>query len=372
MYAGNYVGGLDVLSSGTTTLVDYCHNIVTPDHAYAALQGLRDAGVRALFGFGYTPVTHAGFAELPPEEKPGFADHAARVAFVHRLATEEFSSADQLVTLAVVPQEIEIADWDEVTAEIRSARELGARMSLHANQVLSEQRWHDVDRLDRAGLLGDDILFVHCTFSSDDEFRLIAEHGAHVCVAVETELQMGMGVPATNKLLAAGVGPSLGVDITSNSSGDMFAQMRLALQVGRMVGDLECYAETRMPDKVRLTTRDALEWATINGARGAGVDHLIGTLTPGKQADLISIRATDLNLAGWNRRDPVGALVLHAHPGNVETVIVAGRVVKRRGVLVHVDAHAALEVLQSSHDRVNDWAEAHGGLIPQPEIALSF
>src|SRR4051794_13018373 len=153
MRIGNYVGALDSLNSGTTLVVDYCHNVVTPDHAYAALEGLRAAGGRALFGLGYTPVLSHGFAELPEQENPEFPDHASRVAFAHRVATEEFPSKDALVTLAIVPQEIEIAEWDDVVDEFRSARDLDARITIHANQVLSENRWEDVAKLHRAGLL---------------------------------------------------------------------------------------------------------------------------------------------------------------------------------------------------------------------------
>ena len=141
------------------------------------------------------------------------------------------------------------------------------------------------------------------TFSTDDEFQLIADHGTHVCVAPETEAQMGMGLPATGKLKDLGVPPTLGVDITSNHSGDMFAQMRLALQTARMVADIPNADRNVMPDDVAMTTRDALAWATVNGARAAGVDDITGSITPGKQADLVIVDATAFNLAGWNRRD---------------------------------------------------------------------
>jgi cytosine/adenosine deaminase-related metal-dependent hydrolase len=229
-----------------------------------------------------------------------------------------------------------------------------------------------VARLDSLGVLGDDLVLVHCTFSTDDEFRLIADHGTHVCVAPETEAQMGMGLPATGKLKELGVPPTLGVDITSNHSGDMFAQMRLALQIGRMLSDIPNAERNVMPDDVTMTTREALEWATINGARAAGLGDRIGTIAPGKQADLTLIRATDFNLAGWNRNDPVAAVVLHAHPGNVDTVLVGGRVVKRDGRLAHVDTASAVRELEGSQRYVRDWAADNGGILPQPRIALTF
>lgn len=276
------------------------------------------------------------------------------------------------MTLAIVPQEIEIADWDDVVAEFQSARELDAWISIHANQVLAPKRWEDVRKIHRAGLLGEDILFVHCSFAADDELQLIADAGASVSVQAETEMQMGMGFPITGKLLEHGVAPSLGVDITSNGSGDMFAQMRMALQVGRMLGDEAAYAESRMPEDVSLTTRQALEWATVNGARGAGLGDRVGTLSPGKAADLVLINGNDFNLIGWNRNDPVGTVVMQANAGNVSTVLVGGRVVKRDGALVGVDPRAVRDLVEGSQAYVHGWAADHGGILPQPRIELGF
>jgi cytosine/adenosine deaminase-related metal-dependent hydrolase len=375
MYVGNYSGGLDALNAGVTLVVDYCHNVVTRDHAREALRGLRDSGVRALFGLAYTPVLDHGFAAAPSfeVENPDLPDHDSRIAFAKQLAGEEFSSKDGLVTLAIVPQEIEIArGWEEVVEEFHSARELDAQISLHANQSLTGHRWEDVRKLGRADLLGPDILFVHCSFSADDELAMIADAGASVSVAAETEMQMGMGFPITGKLLELGVAPSLGVDITSNGSGDMFAQMRLALQVGRMLGDQAYYERETMPDDVSLTTRQALEWATVNGAKGAGLGDVTGTLTPGKQADVVLIDGNHFNLIGWDKSDPVGTVVMQANAGNVGTVVVGGNVVKRDGAMVGVDPAEVRRQVEGSAGYVRGWADEHGGILPQPRIELGF
>jgi len=317
-------------------------------------------------------VLSHGFAELPEMENPDLPDHQSRVRFAHELAAAEFSSKDQLVTMLIAPQEIEIAEWDEVLAEFQSARDLDLRISIHANQVLAEKRWEDVAKLHRAGLLKDDILFVHCSFSSDEEFALIAESGASVSVQAETEMQMGMGYPATGKLMEHGVAPSLGVDITSNGSGDMFAQMRMALQVGRMLADEAHYREIRMPEDVTLTTRDALRWATVNGAAGAGLADRVGRLTPGKEADIVLVNGNHFNLIGWNRNDPVGTVVMQANAGNVDTVVVSGRLVKHRGIMLGVDPAAVRREVEASQEYIYDWAAEHGGILPQPRIELSF
>ena len=201
---------------------------------------------------------------------------------------------------------------------------------------------------------------------------MIADSGASVSVAAETEMQMGMGFPITGKLLELGVAPSLGVDITSNGSGDMFAQMRLALQVGRMLGDQPYYERMTMPEDVSLTTRQALEWATINGAKGAGLGDVTGTLTPGKQADVVLIDCNHFNLIGWDREDPVGTVVMQANAGNVGTVVVGGKVVKRDGAMVGVDPAEVRRQVEESAGYVRGWADEHGGILPQPRIELGL
>jgi 5-methylthioadenosine/S-adenosylhomocysteine deaminase len=372
MRAANYVGALDSLNAGTTTILDYCHNLVTRDHAYAAIEGLRSAGVRALFGYSFIPVLTGGWGELAEVENPDLPDHEARRRFAVQLAGEEFSSGDGLLRFGIVPQEMSITVWEETAAEFALARELGAQLSLHANQLCSPSLLQDIMKLGDGNLLGDDLVLVHCTFSTDEELGLIAESGTHVCVAPETEMQMGMGLPLTGRLKELGVPTTIGADITSNNSGDMFFQMRLALQTGRMLNDIPNGQANIMPEDVSLTTREALEWATINGARAMGLGDRVGTLTPGKEADVTLIDTTAFNLAGWNRRDPVGAVVLHAHPGNVDTVLVAGEVVKRHGALVNVDPAAAVRELERSQDFVRGWADANNGILPEPRIQLTF
>jgi 5-methylthioadenosine/S-adenosylhomocysteine deaminase len=372
MRAANYVGALDSLNAGTTTILDYCHNLVTRDHAYAAIEGLRSAGVRALFGYSFIPVLTGGWGQLAEVENPDLPDHQTRQRFATQLAGEEFSSPDDLVRFGIVPQEMSITVWEETVAEFTLARELGAHLSLHANQLCSPTLLRDIAKLGEGNLLGDDLVLVHCTFSTDEELGLIAESGTHVCVAPETEMQMGMGLPVTGRLKQLGVPTTIGADITSNNSGDMFFQMRLALQTGRMLNDIPNAQANIMPEDVTLTTREALEWATINGARAMGLGDRVGSLTPGKQADITLIDTTAFNLAGWNRRDPVGTVVLHAHSGNVDTVLVGGDVVKRYGKLVNVDPVAAVRELEQSQGYVRAWADANGGVLPEPRIELTF
>lgn len=371
MYVGNYLGALDALNSGVTSLVDYCHNILDPDCAHAAVGGLRDAGIRGLYGHGLTPITSNTWSESRGGDE-GQADPAA-LATRARLARDirsEYFSGGGILRFGIAPQELAIAPVAQVAQEFELARELGARITMHANQVMVRRLFKDVEVLRGHGLLGDDVLLVHCTFNTQEEWELLEGTGTMVSVCAETEMQMGMGYPAIAEATRHTPGPSLGIDCVSGNSGDMLSHARLVLQASRYRADEPEYAQWRAPQQMSWTTRDALRWTTINGARAAGIGDEVGSLTPGKRADIVLVEMGGISQAGWNRRDPAGALIAQANAGCVDTVLVDGRIVKRHGRLVHVDVDAALRRLADSHDYLYHQMEEHGGFIPQPPVDI--
>jgi 5-methylthioadenosine/S-adenosylhomocysteine deaminase len=199
-------------------------------------------------------------------------------------------------------------------------------------------------------LLGDDTTYIHCNTTTDYGLHLIADTGGTASVAAPIEMLMGHGFPATNRLLALGVRPSLSIDVVSVASGDMFSVMRAALTCARALdNDVALKAGTTL-SVLDVTTRDILEFATVEGARATGLDRKIGTLTPGKQADLILIR-TD-SPAMWPMSNPVGAVVMTAQVADVETVLVAGEVVKRGGEIVSVDMGKLRDEAREARDRI--------------------
>jgi cytosine/adenosine deaminase-related metal-dependent hydrolase len=156
---------------------------------------------------------------------------------------------------------------------------------------------------------------------------------------------MGHGVPPTGRLVARGVRPSLSIDVVSSVPGDMFTQMRTALVQERILA----FTDTPdMPFAPTLTHRDVLEFATIDGARACALDHKVGTITPGKQADIVLIRTDQVNVAPVV--DPVASVVIAADTSNVDTVIVAGRIVKQNGRLARVDLPSLLRRLDAARD----------------------
>jgi cytosine/adenosine deaminase-related metal-dependent hydrolase len=370
MYAGNYVGALDAINCGVTTLIDYCHNTITADHAEAALVGLRDSGIRSLWGLGLSPIIENTFADSSADQGQDPNSFRGRLKMVKKFADSYFSSKDQLLTFGVCPQETLIAPLDEIAEEMTTARENGARIVYHANQICVADLFMDVERLAERKLLGDDMILIHCTFNTDHEWELMEEFGVSVGVCPETEMQMGMGFPPIAKATRHTHGPGIAIDCISGTAGDIITEARLVLQALRYRTDEPEYAAHRAPQERKWTTKDALRWATLNGATGAGLGDKIGSLTPGKQADIVLLDASGVSMAGWNREDPTGMIISHTNSGNVDTVLIAGRIVKQNGRLVHVDPKAAVSTLDDSRDHLMREANAAGGFIPRPLAPL--
>jgi cytosine/adenosine deaminase-related metal-dependent hydrolase len=149
-------------------------------------------------------------------------------------------------------------------------------------------------------------------------------------------------MPPIQKFLDRGLRPSLSVDVETNVPGDMFNQMRSVLALQR--------ANATAEGKAPLTASEVLACATIDGAKANGLEATIGTLTPGKQADVIVLRTDRINVTPLN--DPSTAVVTGMDTGNVDTVLIAGRVMKRHGELLHVDWPAVKRMVAESRDHV--------------------
>jgi cytosine/adenosine deaminase-related metal-dependent hydrolase len=189
-------------------------------------------------------------------------------------------------------------------------------------------------------LLGPDTQYVHTTTLTDEAIQLVAESGGTAVVTPAVEMQMGFGLPATHRLLAHGIRPGLGVDIVTSTAGDLFTQMRTAFQVARL--------QALQEGSSSPTVEDIFALATIDGARACWLDQKIGTLTPGKQADIILLTTNTPNLTPLN--DPVASVVLGAHAGNVDTVLVAGKTLKQGGRLLQIDLEQIRAQATASRD----------------------
>ncbi len=336
VYIGNLLGALGAIDSGITTLLDWSQVQNTPEHSDAAIAGLRDAGLRAVFAHGW-PL-------LQPETWMGESvrGHPPDIA---RLRKQYFSSDEGLLTLAMAGRGPELAADGVWQADLRLARELGIRSTIHMGAFAFNGAKAAITQMHSQKLLGPDLTFVHCCCCALEEFRMMADAGVSACMGVNAEMNMqGIGDLPLDRLLAAGIRPSLSGDAETLGCSDMFTQMRLAVAYYRSWTGGGHSVAADAP--TTLSSRDALEFATLAGAKATGLDRRIGSITPGKEADLILIRARDLNLTPVT--DPVAAVVHGAHAGNVDTVMVAGRILKRDGRLKHADLQRALELADQS------------------------
>jgi cytosine/adenosine deaminase-related metal-dependent hydrolase len=302
VYAGTLAGALECLDAGITTLVDWSHIQHTPDHTAAAVTALRDSGVRAVFGY----------CSAEPD---------ARV-----LAAQPIGG---LVTAAMAPFGPEIVGEEAALAEWRVARELDLPVTVHMGGNGTESAERGLEFLKRHGLFGPRTMYVHGNHFTDDALRRIADSGGTISASPVVEVALGFGTPITGRALAVGVPTGLGADTVVSGPGDMFSLMRAT-------------------HGHELSTRDALRAATVDGARVAGLD--VGTLGVGRPADLVLLRTDLLGMAPAT--DPIGTIVLSADTRAVDTVLVAGQVVKRHGTLTRHTVSAVLATLAESTARI--------------------
>jgi cytosine/adenosine deaminase-related metal-dependent hydrolase len=218
------------------------------------------------------------------------------------------------------------------------ARDLDLIIAMHCAGTRKEvARIHQVDVLNADGLLGPDVLLAHCLYISEDERMLCAEHGVPITMSPLSELRLAMGSPPILDHLDAGVSVSLSLDTTAiSANADVFQAMRISVGLEAV----------RRQDAQALAPHRAIELNTIAGAEALGLGAVTGSLTVGKRADLILIRADDPNMAPVV--DPAYAVVHSAQPSNVDTVVVDGRIIKRAGRLAGVDEAEIVEVANES------------------------
>lgn len=343
LYYAELLGGWNQIDCGTTTLGDWCHNNPTPEHTDAALDGLLASQVRAVFFHG----------SPKPDPKPG-QPHFSEVPHprheVERLLAGPLSDPEGRVTLALGILGPHYSTLDVSLEDFRLAREFGLVASMHqgGGPAKTPGGW---DALEREGLVGEGINIVHGHGLDDDQIRRFSTAGVSFSTTPENEMTQGHGFPITGKVRAAGGLLSLGVDLESVLSGDMFTVARMALGMQRALDNDASRRETgAIPETSTITTREALRWITIDGARALGLDSRIGTLTPGKQADITVLHLDDLNM--WPLHDPVSTIVMQAGPRNIEAVMIAGQFLKRNRVLHVGDLSPAKAALAKSGWRI--------------------
>src|SRR6201987_1517137 len=340
VYAGTLWGALQALDAGITTIADWAHNDQSPAHADADLRGLRDSGIRGYFLYGgpgpATPDPNPPAPAAPPPPHPADA---------RRMRDQYFASGTYgRLRMGMALRGPCFTSAERNAEDYAFARDLGLPISVHVGMGGTAG---GITSLQRYRLLGADVNYVHGNMLTDREFDLIAETRGTVTVTPSTDMLMQFGTfPATGPALSRGIVCGFGIDTICSAGNDLFSEMRLALAAARSRANAPALASGKQVPTVDLHQRDMLRLATIDGARVWHLEDEIGTLTPGKQADIAVI---DMGFPHPDRfRDPGAVMVLGAGPADVETVIVGGDVIKRDGKLIGDHVDHALELMHAA------------------------
>jgi cytosine/adenosine deaminase-related metal-dependent hydrolase len=308
MYAAGRLAAAEAIHSGITFLHDWCHNVRAPEYAQGALRALQECGIRARFSYG-SPTGASNDASIDLRDlerlRASWTEHSNGGLLTLGLAWRGAASAATLRDYEV-------------------AKELGIPISVHANNY--ETSAGGIQQLANRGLLAPGMQVIHAVWCTPEEIRALADNRVNVSLSPYSELRIGFGFPIAAQLVKAGVTVGLSVDTTTLSgNADMFAIMKAIQNI----------ENGRAKNEFALAARRVLELATIDGARSMGIDASVGSLTPGKRADLIMVDTRAVNLAPMT--EPAHMLVEAAQPANVDTVMIDGRILKRNGRLTLID-----------------------------------
>ena len=327
MYQGTRLSAVEALNGGITFVHDWCHNIRGPEFADANLRALKEAGIRGRFSYGAPQAHPAGetidLGDLE-RKQADWRSHSNEGLLSLGLAWRgAFNDAK-----AMVPN-------DAARREFETARGLGLPISVHVSNARA--RSGQIAVLAKEKFLGRDVQCIHAIWVTPEEIRALASAGTPVSFSPYTELRIGFGFPQTGEFLAAGITVGLSVDTTALSgNADMFAIMKVIRNI----------ENSRSENEFKLPARRVLELATIEGARSMGVDDRVGSLKAGKRADLIMVNTREVNLGVFS--EPAHMLVEAAQPSNVDTVMVDGRILKRRGRLTAIDVEQVVSEASSA------------------------
>ena len=301
----------EAVNAGVTTVHNWAHNIRDPEHARASLRAHAEAQMRARFGYGSAQGT-------PPDKFQDLVDMA-------KIKDE----LPKLVHLGAALRGPQMSSLTTTRTEFDAARKLDLPISVHmTGNAEASEKFKVIQTLDKDGFLGPDVQVIHAVHATPEDIGTLVRTKAHVSVSPYPEATAGMGVAPVNDFRKAGVLVSLSIDNTAlPASVDPFGLMR----------QLIVLLQARDGPASPFGPRQALEMATRDGARALGLETRIGTLTPGKRADLILVRTRDLNLTMTGDRE-IDRLLMAAQPVNIDSVMVEGRFLKRGGKLVGIDA----------------------------------
>lgn len=314
IFQSTRLSAAEAINSGMTFVHSWCHNVRSTAHAEADVRALAEVGIRARHSCGW------------PQGMPD--TQSADQAPLESLAKDWKSwSNEGLIDLGMAWRgqfragPIKPAVYQP---EFDNARKLGVPITVHV--ASTRKAVNQITPLYQAKLMGKDVQLIHTISANADEVDMIRDSGAAVSVSPGTELRTGFGYPHIAEMLAKGIPLGVSIDTSAlTGSSNLFAVLKLA----RDSENARAESEFKMP------ARKALELGTIGGARSMGIDRKVGSLVPGKRADLIAINTNALNMGVVT--DPAHLVLEATGPDNVDTVVVDGRILKRGGKLTAIN-----------------------------------
>jgi hypothetical protein len=317
--------------------VDWCHNNTSPEHNDAAISGLLESGIRrCFFSWNSKARSQAGetpFSKIPhPKNELSFGD-------------KEYESDDLLTIRCAILGPHFIPLLDVALHDFAMARRAGIVASMPSGGILARtpEGWQSLRG--KRIIRGEMLTSFHGHALSDEQLKRFCDLGMTFSATAENEMTQGHGFPITGRLRAYGKAPSLGVDLESVCGGEMFIQARVALGMQRSLDNFDFRNQHgSIPPTSTVTTREALSWVTMEGAKMLGRENQIGSLRVGKQADLVMINASHINMQPVN--DLVSTVVMQTSLANIDHVMIGGVWKKRNGQLL------AQNVLSKTQDLV--------------------
>ena len=354
IYAGNLLGALEALDAGVTTTVDWSHGLQTTQHADAAADALQAVPVRFVLAYGNIQDSPANWTATPE-----FRDFVSR-----RITGDDllgFQLAFDVTGDPAFPEK----------AAFEVARELGVPVTTHAG-VWGATGDDSIRLMHDHGFMTPETIYVHSASLSADSYHRIAATGGSVSVSTESEQSAGQGYPPTWALRKYGIPVSLSMDTSVWWSGDLFSAMRTTLGADRSREHLEAHAKGETVTHAALRAEQVVEWATRGGAAALGRSDL-GSLEVGKKADVVLLKNDDSPVS-FPLLNPYGHVAFQAQRGDVHTVLVNGRLVKRDGKLVGADLPAVRrrveETVEYLRSRLGEeaWQQGMNPDVPEAKI----
>ncbi|MEV0283674.1 amidohydrolase family protein [Kribbella sp. NPDC050820] len=364
VYAAILLSDLEAINGGVTAISDLAHIMNSPEHADAAIQAHVDSGLRVLFCHG----------EPNDLEVDAWYHNSSRKHpdDVRRLRDDVLRDDDARVTLGMKVRPPFLVTPEVLRYDFELARELDLHVAMDGGLgggCWTGARWGDdglvpIEDIRRIGQLGPHLTLVHCNNLTDSDFALIAESGTHVSISPDHEMLCGHGLPATIRMRHHDLEPALSTDSLVAVSGDMFGAMRSLLAATRGGISDAAYRSGEAVWSWEITSEDVFRSATQSSAAACGLGDKIGSLEPGKRADIVLLKSDPFNLTLLN--NPIANVVTSAHPGNVDTVIINGEVMKSGGALAFPDVNAVVDAAERS--RAHIFAETDLSTLKKPQV----